>query len=49
VFEILKDTNYDFMGKRKFWMALSAVLMVLSAAVIYVRGINWGIEFKGGS
>ena len=47
--QILKDTNVDFMGKRKFWMSVSALAMVASLAVIFVRGINWGVEFNGGA
>jgi preprotein translocase subunit SecF len=49
VFQILHDTNIDFMGKRKLWMALSAILMVVSIGIIAVRGVRMGIEFKGGS
>ncbi|HEX5042662.1 MAG TPA: protein translocase subunit SecF [Candidatus Polarisedimenticolaceae bacterium] len=47
--QILHDTNIDFMSKRKMWMAISAVLVVLSIAIIAVRGINMGVEFKGGT
>jgi preprotein translocase subunit SecF len=49
VFRILRDTNIDFMGKRNFWMVISAVMMAVSIAVIAVRGINLGIEFTGGT
>jgi len=47
--QILHETNIDFMGKRKLWMSVSAVLVVLSIVVIAVRGIHMGIEFKGGT
>ena len=47
--QILHDTNIDFISKRKMWMAISAVLVVLSIAIIAVRGINLGVEFKGGT
>ena len=47
--QILHETNIDFMSKRKMWMAISAVLVVLSIVVIAVRGINLGVEFKGGT
>jgi preprotein translocase subunit SecF len=49
MFQILHDTNIDFMGKRKLWMTISAILMVISIVVIAVRGINLGVEFKGGT
>jgi len=47
--QILHETNIDFMSKRKMWMTISAVLVVLSIVVIAVRGINLGVEFKGGT
>lgn len=47
--QILHDTNIDFMSKRKMWMVISAVLVVLSIVVIATRGINLGVEFKGGT
>lgn len=49
MFEILKDTRIDFMGKRKIWIAISTFLVVGSIVVLAVKGINWGIEFKGGT
>jgi len=46
----------DFVGKRRFWFAIAAVLIIGSIAVPFVRGagnflngFNFGIEFRGGS
>ncbi|HLG09337.1 MAG TPA: protein translocase subunit SecD [Gaiellaceae bacterium] len=39
----------DYIGKRRIWFALSATVMVLSIAAIAVRGLNLGIDFKGGT
>jgi preprotein translocase subunit SecF len=47
--QLLPETNIDFMGKRKLWMAISAILVLVSIAVVAVRGINLGVEFKGGT
>lgn len=42
--------SYDFVGKRKIWFSIAAVLVLLSILLPVVRGgFNLGIEFKGGS
>src|SRR3954466_2865403 len=43
-----KKTNFSFMGTRKVWYTLSAVLMVVSFASFYLRGLNFAIDFTGG-
>lgn len=43
-----KNPNIDFMGKRKFAMILSIVLIVVSIASLATRGLNFGIDFTGG-
>ncbi|HUY23630.1 MAG TPA: protein translocase subunit SecF [Acidimicrobiales bacterium] len=43
------DTSFDFVGRRRWWYALSAVIIVAGLASFAVRGFNWGIEFKGGT
>ena len=39
----------DFIGKRKRWYALTALLLVLAALGLFGRGLNFGLEFTGGS
>ncbi|OFW74648.1 MAG: hypothetical protein A2Y55_03815, partial [Actinobacteria bacterium RBG_16_68_12] len=39
----------DYIGKRRIWFALSSTVMVLSIAAIAVKGLNLGIDFKGGT
>ena len=39
----------DFVGRQKTWYAVSAILLVLATAGLLVRGVNVGLEFKGGS
>jgi SecD/SecF fusion protein len=39
----------DFMGKRYLWFALSGIVIVLGIAALGVRGLNLGIDFKGGT
>ncbi|GAA1862959.1 protein translocase subunit SecF [Paeniglutamicibacter psychrophenolicus] len=42
--------SYPFTGKRKLWLSISAVLVLLAILVPVVKGgFNLGIEFRGGS
>src|SRR5206468_11914147 len=38
----------DFMRRRYLWFAISGVVVVVSAASLATRGLNLGIDFKGG-
>ena len=40
---------YDFMKFRYFTFALSAVLIIGSIALFFIKGINYGIDFSGGT
>ncbi len=42
------ETTVDFVGNKKRWFTVSAILIVLSLASFGVRGLNLGIEFEGG-
>lgn len=39
----------DFMGKRTIFFAVSAALVVLAVAVLLLKGLTFGIDFKGGT
>jgi preprotein translocase SecF subunit len=41
--------NIDFVGKRKGAYVFSGILFVLSLVVIITQGLQYGIDFKGGS
>ena len=43
------ETHFDFVGKRRWWFGLSAVLMVISALALGLRGLNLSVDFVGGS
>jgi preprotein translocase subunit SecF len=45
---IKPDINLNFMGRRRLFLAISGLLMLVSIAAILVRGINYGIDFSGG-
>jgi SecD/SecF fusion protein len=38
----------DFMARRKLWLAVSGVVIVISLGSLVTRGLNLGIDFKGG-
>jgi len=43
------ETSVDFIGKRKIWYSISALLILASALTLFTQGLHLGIEFKGGS
>ena len=48
--EFLRDTNYDFMKYRKFWVWVSLLLVAFGIFSIFVHGqLNIGIDFAGGT
>jgi preprotein translocase subunit SecF len=42
-------TNFDFMGRSGIALVLSAVLMVVSIGSLATRGLNFGLDFTGGT
>ena len=44
-----KATHFDFMGKRKLAIMLSFLLIAISIGSIAVRGLNFGLDFTGGT
>lgn len=44
-----KDTRFDFMGWRKLAVTCSLVLILIGILSLFVRGLNYGIEFTGGT
>lgn len=44
-----KKTAIDFMGKRKLAILLSLLLIITSLGSLAVRGLNFGIDFTGGT
>jgi len=41
--------NVDFVGRWRIWFAISGVFLLLTLGSIAVRGMNFGIDFEGGS
>ena len=44
----LKFLQIDFMRRRNTWFAISGVVILVSLVSLGVRGLNLGIDFKGG-
>ena len=48
--ELIKtNTHIDFMGKRRLALTLSSLLIVISLVSLATRGLNYGIDFTGGT
>jgi SecD/SecF fusion protein len=46
--EIPRWQRIDVVGRRRLWFVISIVAVVLSALAIGLKGLNLGIDFKGG-
>src|SRR5712691_10937586 len=41
--------NIELIGRKSWWFALSGALIVLSLVGLFASGLNFSIDFKGGS
>jgi len=46
---LIGKTNIDFMGKRYFWYSVSAAVILTGMVSLFVKGLNYGIDFLGGT
>jgi len=46
---LFQKSNINFMGHRKIAYVFSTVLILAGLVSLFVRGLNYGIDFKGGS
>ncbi|MEZ0089813.1 protein translocase subunit SecF [Streptacidiphilus sp. EB129] len=42
------ELSVDFVGRRKLWVAISGIILLAAVLGLGIRGLNLGIEFKGG-
>src|SRR5262249_34073704 len=42
-------TNFQFIQHSKRWLIVSSTLIILSLVIWGVRGLNFGIDFRGGT
>jgi len=43
-----KNVHFDFLGKRKIAYIISGTLITISLISLFVNGLNYGVDFKGG-
>ena len=43
------EVSFDFVGRRKTWYVVSAIILLVSVGALVFRGLNLGIEFRGGA
>ena len=43
------EVSVDFVGRQKLWYTISGLILVISIAALVFRGLNFSVEFKGGS
>jgi len=46
---IRPDINIDFIGKRKIALSISALMILISLGMLAAKGLNFGIDFTGGT
>ena len=44
-----KNTNWDFFSQSKLWLGISALLLIGSLVSFLMQGLNFGIDFRGGT
>ena len=44
----LKNTNIDFIGKRKMAFVISGALIIVSLGSLFTKGLSYGVDFSGG-
>jgi len=47
--EILKSPNFDFLGKTRYFVAASLVIILAGMGYIAKYGLHYGVEFSGGT
>jgi preprotein translocase subunit SecF len=43
------EVSVDFVRRRKIFYIVSGLILVISIAAVLIRGLNYSVEFKGGS
>jgi preprotein translocase subunit SecF len=47
--EILKNPNFDFLSKARYFVVGSLILILAGVAFIARNGLRYGVEFSGGT
>ena len=43
------EVSVEFVGRKRLWYAISGLILVISVAALLTRGLNYTVDFKGGS
>jgi len=43
------EVSINFVNRQRLWYAISGLILLISVVALLVRGLNFSIEFKGGS
>ncbi len=43
------QSSIDFVGRRRTWYIVSAIILIIAIAALLIRGLNLGVEFRGGA
>ena len=43
------NTSIDFFSRARIWLGMSGILMVVALASFLIQGLNFGIDFQGGT
>ncbi|KIN71856.1 protein translocase subunit SecF [Sulfitobacter guttiformis] len=46
---VKQNTNFDFFTRWKLWLGISGLMMVVAFASFLIQGLNFGIDFRGGT
>ncbi len=43
------EVSINFVGRQRLWYTISGFILLISVIALLVRGLNFSLEFKGGS
>jgi preprotein translocase subunit SecF len=43
------DVSIEFVARKKLWFMISGLILVISIAALAINGLNFSVDFKGGS
>ena len=47
--QFFSNTHIDFLGKRRVFYVVSIVITIAGIAAAFIRGVDLGIDFEGGT
>jgi len=43
------EVSVEFVARKRLWYSISGLILVISIAALFIRGLDYSVEFKGGS